>query len=224
MGGTDTTVRWHLDALPHASRRALDFLSEQSWLRRSRWYLAGGTALALQAGHRRSVDLDFFTPQSSFSTAALLERLPPTVWSAGVLKEGTVYGKLLEAKVSFIAYPFFVPREEPVWYGAVRILVPRDIAVMKIIAISQRGTKRDFVDLYWYAMHGEPIIEVLRRVPKQYPTIEHNFQHIVKSLMYFEDAETDAMPVCTFRANWRTIKAYFRREVPKVARELLGLT
>ncbi|MBI4128310.1 MAG: nucleotidyl transferase AbiEii/AbiGii toxin family protein, partial [Parcubacteria group bacterium] len=70
----------------------------------------------------------------------------------------------------------------------------RDIAVMKIIVISQRGRKRDFVDLYWYAQHVEPLGAVLERLPDQYPTVAHDYHHILKSLIYFADAEEDPMP------------------------------
>lgn len=52
--------------------------------------------------------------------------------------------------MSFIAYPYFKPSGDWLHYGTIRMAKPHDIAVMKIIAISQRGRKRDFVDLYWY--------------------------------------------------------------------------
>lgn len=216
-------TKWQTDALPRLTKRALDFLSAEQWLKRSRWYLAGGTALALHAGHRQSQDLDFFSPVSDFATGKLVARFPKDKWKTNIAREATVYGELLGAKVSFIAYPFFVVKETLSQYGAVRVLSPRDIAVMKIIAISQRGRKRDFVDLYWYALYQEPLIEAVRRLPEQYPHIAHNYQHIVKSLMYFADAERDPMPRLFFKADWRTIKAYFKREAPKAAREFLGL-
>lgn len=214
------SIAWHLEALPRPAQKALEFFSKQKWFRSSPWYLAGGTALALQAGHRRSLDLDFFTPKADFSAGKLVQRFNKEIWSTDILREGTVYGRLLEAKVSFIAYPFFIPKVTPHFYGAVRILDPRDIAVMKIIAISQRGKKRDFVDLYWYCNHRESLEDILRRVPKQYPTVEHNYQHILKSLVYFEDADNDELPVLYFKANWKAIKQYFKKEVTRIGRKL----
>lgn len=94
---------------------------------------------------------------------------------------------------------------------------------MKIVAISQRGRKRDFVDLYWYCLNREPLADIIRRAARQYPGQEHNLPHIIKSLVYFADAERDPMPRLFFKADWRTIKTYFQREAPKVAREFLGL-
>lgn len=106
---------------------------------------------------------------------------------------------------------------------AVKILRPKDIAVMKIIAISQRGRKRDFVDLYWHIKNREPLADILLRLPAQYPAVAHDYHHILKSLLYFEDAEEDPMPKLYFQASWKEIKKYFQREVPRITKEFLGL-
>lgn len=209
--------------LPTSTKRALDVLSQQAWLSRTKWYLAGGTALAMHLCHRRSVDLDFFTTQANFSVGALSERLKKLDWTTDIVQEGTLYGRLAGAKVSFIAYPFFVPKEPMERYGAVRVLSPRDIAVMKVIAISQRGRKRDFVDLYWHVTLHEPLIEVLRRLPEQYPSVAHDYHHLLKSLVYFADAEEDKMPHLTQALSWEKVKVYFSREVRVLAEELLSL-
>lgn len=216
-----TLTRWHTDSLPRSTKKALDYLAQNTWLKKSRWYLAGGTALALQAGHRSSVDLDFFTQQKDFAIGKLIRRFPQDIWAADIAREGTIYGRLLEAKISFIAYPFFVPAEPFRFYGAVKILDQRDIAVMKIIAISQRGRKRDFVDLYWYCQHRERLGQIFQRLPEQYPNIAHDYHHIVKSLTYFNDAEPDIMPELYFPASWKEIKKFFQQETIKIAREKL---
>lgn len=78
----------------------------------------------------------------------------------------------------------------------------KDIAVMKIIAISQRGKKRDFFDLYWYIINREPLLAVLQRVKEQYPKTQHNYHHIIKSLTYFEEAQEDPQPQIFFDATW----------------------
>lgn len=215
------TLTWRTEVLPRETQRALAYLKTADWLKQTKWYLAGGTALALQVGHRTSVDLDFFTPQKDFSAGKLIGHFSDELWVTHIIREGTIYGQLHEAKVSFIAYPFFQPREPFQWYGSVRVLDPRDIAVMKIVAISQRGRKRDFVDLYWYCQHRERLGDVLSRLSDQYPTVAHNFHHIIKSLEYFDDAEADIMPELLFSATWTQIKKFFRQEVVKIAREKL---
>ena len=218
-------IPWHTTILPRATEQALEYLAGQSWLKRSGWYLAGGTALALQTGHRSSVDLDFFTRKTDFSSGRLISRfgVGTQTWTTDVIREGTVYGRLGAAKVSFIAYPFFLPKRPYHWYGSVPVLDARDIAVMKIIAISQRGRKRDFVDLYWYCVNREALVDVLLRVSVQYPTVAHDFHHIIKSFTYFIDAEADPMPRIFFSATWPKIKAFFRREAVAAARHFLAV-
>jgi predicted nucleotidyltransferase component of viral defense system len=213
-----------LPRLPANARRAFLTCTKLSIFQGSRWYLAGGTALSLQVGHRQSVDLDFFTPQPRFPETSLERKLLMTNrWRTDFREAGTLYGRLQGAKVSFIAYPFLVPSKQRLICGRLRILLPGDIAVMKIIAISQRGRKRDFVDLFWYCTNREPLREVLSRVRKHYPRKLHNFAHILKSLTYFADAEDDPMPKLFFNTSWKAIMEFFRREVPDLARQLMDL-
>lgn len=107
--------------------------------------------------------------------------------------------------------------------GTIKILLPQDIAVMKIVAISQRGRKRDFVDLYWYCKNREPLDLILKRVEKQYPGQENNFNHILKSLTYFNDAENDPMPELFFKASWIQMKKFFINETVKVGKTFLEI-
>lgn len=222
MERAHTEVNWHTGVLPPAMLYALDFFSHEPWLP-GPWYLAGGTALALQVGHRSSEDLDFFTKQKTFAPNDVVRNLSEQDWTTRSLDEGTIYGEYRGASVSFIAYPFFVPQEPMVEYGHIAMLTPRDIAVMKIVALSQRGKKRDFIDIYWYSINKEPLLDVVRRLPRQYPSVAHDYHHILKAMLYFDDAEEDPMPRIRFDADWETIKQYFKREVPKIAEELLGI-
>jgi len=82
---------------------------------------------------------------------------------------------------------------------------------MKIIAISQRGRKRDFFDLYWMCQNVQSLSEIIPRVHKQY-TVQQNLTHILKSLVYFEDAESDPEPEIYFKTNWSTVKRFFRKK------------
>lgn len=208
---------FHFDILPRKTKKALDFLSAQNWLKDSPWYLAGGTALALQAGNRKSLDLDFFSQEKNFNNDDILrEFFGIKEWSVSVNIKNTVYGELFKAKVSFIAYPFFVPLQKPKWYGSVRILSPLDIAVMKVIAISQRGRKRDFFDLYWCAKNIEPLENIIKRLKKQYPSTVHSYHHILKSMVYFADAESDPNPEIYFDASWKKVKSFFTKEIPLI--------
>lgn len=222
----DSVIKKQLDfnsgILPPKIKKALVFLSEQKWIGKSGWYLAGGTALALQAGHRTSVDLDFFIAEKDFDKSELLNNfLGNSRWRTTLNRKNTIYGELFKAKISFIAYPFFIPKQDFIKYGAIKILHPLDIAVMKIIAISQRGRKRDFFDLYWCAKNIEPLKKTIKRLKVQYPAVAHDYHHILKSLVYFSDAETDPEPEISFKANWKNIKDFFKKEIPIITNKII---
>ena len=220
--GLVSSVVWHYETLPRRTKKALMFLSEEKWFKESEWYLAGGTALALSTGNRKSLDLDFFTQDKNFDEKKLIARfLENKEWQTEVEEKNTIYGELFKAKVSFIAYPFFIPKQEPIWHGSIKVLQPKDIAVMKITAISQRGRKRDFFDLYWCAKNIESLEEIIKRLPAQYPAVAHDYHHILKSLVYFEDAESDPEPEINFDANWKKVKNFFIKEIPIIADKVI---
>lgn len=222
---TKKTEDLFLDCLPASARCAFLYcVNKLDALIHLPWYLAGGTAFTLHVGHRQSLDLDFFLPQSSFDEVSFERELVVTgQWTTSFRQKGTIYGVLANTKVSFIAYPFFKPSQFRIRCGNVYILTISDIAAMKIIAISQRGRKRDFVDLYWYCKNKETLYSVILSAVRQFPGQEDNINHILRSLVYFEDAEQDPMPKIFFKATWKEIKQYFQNEVPRITKEFLGL-
>lgn len=187
------------------------------------WYLAGGTALALQVGHRQSVDLDFFTRRSEFDEKKIEEILSVQgKWITTAISKGTLYGEFFGGKISFISYPFFKPAKPMLTFGNISLLTLPDIAVMKIIAISQRGKKRDFFDVFWLCQNAVSLNDIILNVNRQY-TVRQNLTHILKSLVYFEDAESDPDPVIFFKANWKEIKIFFSKEIPDITKKLIKL-
>ena len=218
-----TSVIWRIDALPADTRKALEYLSKQEWLGSSDLYLAGGTALALKAGHRSSVDLDFFMPHKNFNINTVLEQLSCPEWKTDIEEDGTIYGTLFGAKVSFIGYSFFKPVLPFDFYGKIKVLLPEDIGVMKIVAVSQRGRKRDFIDLFWLCKNTKPLLEFARCLPNQYPSVAHDFHHVIKALVYFADAENDPMPNLNFKTDWQSVKKFFEEETKKIASKLLEI-
>lgn len=224
MDNASQQINWHYETLPDQTKKALDFLSNEKWLAESKWYLAGGTALALQTGNRRSFDLDFFTEEKNFNEKQLISRfIDNKDWQTDIEDTNTIYGQLFKSKISFIAYPFFIPKQNPLWHGSIRVLNKIDIAVMKITAISQRGQKRDFFDLYWCAKNINPLEEIIKLLKIQYPSIAHDYHHILKALVYFEDAESDPDPEIYFDANWKEVKKFFVTEIPIITKKLIEL-
>lgn len=209
-----------LHTLPPETQSAFKKFQGFNYLRNPDWYLAGGTALALQTGHRQSVDLDFFTMQADFDRSVLERQLVQLGgWSTTFQEPGTLYGELDGAKVSFIANVSFSPSAERLQVGAIGLVYPPDIAVMKVIAISQRGKKRDFIDLFWYCMqstYGENLEQVMHRSLRQYASQQEHLIHLLKSLIYFVDAEDDPMPKVNFNVEWETVRHYFEGEVANI--------
>ncbi|RIE07320.1 nucleotidyl transferase AbiEii/AbiGii toxin family protein, partial [Candidatus Cryosericum odellii] len=110
--------------------------------------LAGGTALALQVGHRVSVDFDFFAG-NEFDPVAILRTVQTTSAEVQSLKlePGTAVMIVDGVKVSLFQYPY--PFAEPMeLFNGTKVAGAVDIAGMKLIAIMQGGARRDFVDLY----------------------------------------------------------------------------
>ena len=209
------------DALPKDAVLALKKCSEIDFFSQGNWYLAGGTALALQSGHRRSYDLDFFTENKFFDEKKSEEILSGKgEWVTNAMSKGTIFGTIFKTKISLISYPAFKPAEKMYNLGTVCLLTPPDIAVMKIIAISQRGKKRYFFDLYWICQNVESLYESILKVNKQY-LINQNFTHILKSLVYFEDAETDPDPEIYFKASWKEVKKFFTKEITIIAKKII---
>jgi predicted nucleotidyltransferase component of viral defense system len=178
-------------------------------------YLAGGTACALQIGHRISVDLDFFTPQE-FDAEELVRSLK-NIGEFKLDKQswGTILGEFEKIKFSIFVYkyPVLFPFRSLV---DINILDLRDIAAMKINAISTRGIKRDFIDLYFICQKGISLKETLSFYNRKYRTLASNIVHIQKSLVYFVDAEMTAMPKMLKKVAWEDVKRYFENEVKKL--------
>ena len=180
------------------------------------WTLAGGTALALQLGHRISRDLDFFRPEP-FDPEALLHDLA-ALGRVGVQSraEGTLHLALDGLRVSFLLAqaPLLFPGTP---YRDLVLADPRDIAVMKVIAIGGRGSRKDFVDLFFFLRGGGTLDAVFELLRRRFPRLDYNEYHLLRSLVYFDDAETEPMPRLIRRASWREIKGAIVAEVRRLS-------
>lgn len=212
-----------LNTLPEATKKAFLTCAQNHFFAEGNWYLAGGTALALQTGHRKSVDLDFFTSDKTFDVQKTEEILNTYgAWETTSTSSNTLYGELNGARISLIAYPSFHIAKPLLKVGAISVVDPTDVAAMKIIAISQRGKKRDFFDLYWISLNIQPLFKSIESAQKQY-AVQHNLAHILKSMTYFDDAESDPEPTIFFKASWKEVKDFFEKEIPIIAKNLMGL-
>lgn len=183
-------------------------------------YLAGGTSLALQLGHRVSVDFDFFT-----STEFDQEKL-----SAGLSKIGkftskniaknTLMGKFNSVDFSIFTYnsPLLFPT---ISYKNINLADPKDIGAMKIPAIMTRGLKKDFVDLYFLSKNGVSIDDCLNYFDRKYHQLDNQLYGIIRSLAYFVEAENSDMPPMLEKFSWEEAKKFFEQESIRLAKKYL---
>lgn len=181
----------------------------------NKFYLAGGTALALHLGHRYSKDFDFFS-EREFKVESLLKGLQRRGKCEDIRKAWeTLFLKFDSILCSFIfyKYPLFdSPAKTPWGFSIVSI---REIGAMKIMAIGDRGRLRDFVDLY-FIIRDLGIEKVWRDFETKYAGSGYDSYHFLRALTYFNDAEGDEMPEMISKVSWKAVKKFFEKEVGKI--------
>lgn len=171
--------------------------------------LVGGTALALQIGHRVSIDLDFFTSHEFDSAQLIIELERLGKLEVLVDKPPFLQVRLDDVKLDFLKYPYpFV--QEFIDAEGVRLASVENISVMKLLAIARRGVKKDFVDLY-FILERYSLGELVQLFESKLPNID--MFHILKSLSYFEDADVEADPKMLVKVSWAKIKEEITRKV-----------
>ena len=196
-------------------------LKKLKFLEKYSFYLAGGTALSLQIGHRTSLDFDFYTKESFDSLK--LQRLFEKKFKEVVLlqkAEETLIVKINEVAVSFFQYPY--PLISPLfeYRGFPPLASKEDIAAMKIIAISDRGGRRDFIDIY-FLLKEFSLEQIINFTKKKYPNF--NIYVGLRGLAYFGDAEKPQKRKLYLFHNvsWNGIKKFLISEVKKYQKECL---
>ena len=199
----------NLNILPSSQLDLFELLSNADFI--SDFYLAGGTGLALQIGHRQSIDFDFFIPYD-FDTSQIIQ----SIISLGHFElqneeKNTINGILNHVRISFLGYKYNVINPF-IYHRKIKIAHELDIAAMKLSAISGRGNKKDFIDLY-FILKKYSLDTILRFYEKKYGKGLANDYHLIKSLVYFADAEEQAMPKMIEQIEWERVKADIVKKV-----------
>lgn len=182
-------------------------------------YMAGGSALALHLGHRQSIDFDFFSG-TNFNAAQVqhdLEQLG--TFTADEVGEDTLLGFFNKVKFSLFEYAYPVIGQTVDFMG-VTLVSMEDIAAMKLVAVTDRSTKKDFIDLYVLVQHGYSLEQMFGFYDRKYRTLEVNRLTLLKGLQYFEEAEDTVMPVMLAEIDWEKVKAFFRSEVVRLWKKI----
>jgi hypothetical protein len=164
--------------------------------------LVGGTSLALQIGHRISIDIDLFG-KSEIDEQAFLQILK-NKGDLHVLKKSKniLICSVGGIKVDFVNYQYDM-LEKPIIIDSIRLTSMQDIAAMKINAIAGRGSKKDFIDFY-YLLGYYTLEEMLSFYLKKYPDGSEFMAR--KSLTYFDDADNEETPLIFENISWQVIK------------------
>lgn len=179
--------------------------------------LGGGTGLALVLGHRRSVDFDWFCREPMGDPMLLAREIQGegVALQVAQVAKGTLHGTVEGVRLSLLEFPY-ADLAEPIRIPGrhLAILSLDDIACMKLSAIAQRGSRKDFVDLFALCTEHRPLAELLDLYRRKFDVQE--IGHLLYSLVYFEDAEKERMPKMVWDVEWPEV----RKRVEGWVREL----
>lgn len=203
-----------LETLPRNTADLLSLFNNKRPPFLQNFYLSGGTALSLQIGHRESEDLDFFSEKDFLAHNIETKLKAFGNLSQTELSEDTLNTFLDEVKLQFLFYPY--PLIQPlVKWGKVSLSSVADIACTKLQTISMRGSKKDFIDLY-FLLKKYRLSEILSFSEQKYKNSNYNVPHILKSLVYFVNAEKQPMPKMHKEVSWNQVKRLIAKEVSTI--------
>jgi hypothetical protein len=209
-------TEFHPECLSDRQRRVLHRLGPAASA--AGFYLAGGTAVAIRLGHRRSVDFDWFTASPIADPLALAARFASEVppFAVGGTAPDTLHGEVDSVRCSFLTYryPAIVPHVRWPDYGCDLASI-EDLACMKLAAIAQRGARRDFVDIDALLEAGLDLVALLEAYRVKYAVRDTG--HVLAALAYFDDAEKEPMPDSIVPVRWDELTARVRARIRAAA-------
>jgi len=216
-------VSYYKNAITESCLQSLVLLRDHAFIQD--FYLAGGTALALQIGHRISTDLDWFSATNHLLVSQR-EHIQSVLKSSKNFEniseqDGLLFTRFNDTDTSFI-YQHHPLLETPVAYQGIKLATPTDIGLMKLAAIASRGSRRDFVDIF--CMRDIKSLEKLFELShKKYHDRPRFLAVAVRALTYFEDAEQQPMPKMLTPVAWEDVRIYCEEASRDLAKRLSGL-
>ncbi len=204
-------MKLHIDILDSVRQAILPLFQSFS---DDGFYLAGGTGLALQVGHRDSVDFDFFK-EGDYDTGILAEKLTLLFKEHNFVitqEEKNTLSCVIDKSIqlSFFGYKqtLLQPPIKTVYFNIASI---DDIGCMKLVAITSRSVEKDYVDLY-FILQTKYLSKLLDSCTKKYPTLDSGL--ILKSLVYFDDVLHESIMFKEgHKVSFETIKSFLQKTV-----------
>jgi len=212
----------HWEALTLETRDALQRVSELTFI--DRFYLAGGTGLALHLGHRFSVDLDFFSQASDSvgpdERALLREAFEDPSLIITYDKDTTFVASWRDVGISFFRLQAYPLVQTPIQLDRIPLATVEEIGAMKLAAIIDRGTRKGLVDVY-FILQRVPLTTLFQIASVKYSRVTTFAVSATRALAYFEDAETIPMPRMLDRTSWTKMKRFLERQAMEAGRQHL---
>lgn len=211
----------HWDTITPDMRSIMNAFSKDALS--AEFYLAGGTALALQLGHRLSVDLDYFSPTQS-DIPALTEPLRRALKDYSPILSDSSWGNLVfladNVRVGFYGYGYELVR--PLVDTEVgRLASMEDIGLMKMDALLARASRKDFHDLYAICQQIS-LRELFDLAPRKYPSVRDFEAQVTRHMVYFDRAEQEKPLPLIENVEWETVKDWFRKQAKEIGSSWLG--
>jgi hypothetical protein len=211
----------HWEAIDAPMRELLRAIGQHDFA--SRFYLAGGTALALAIGHRRSRDLDFFSTQDEVGQSTqreILRALPSLSPMVVEQSPGNFVLALHNVLVGFFSYsaPLIAP---PRQLEQIALASLADIGLMKLDALITRGSRKDFYDVYFIA-RAIPLIELFNLSQTKYEWVRDFPLLVLKNMIVFDNADRDSQPELLEQVEWNTVKNFFIAQAKILRRDWFG--
>ncbi|HEY3388582.1 MAG TPA: nucleotidyl transferase AbiEii/AbiGii toxin family protein [Prolixibacteraceae bacterium] len=170
----------------------------------------------MHIGHRISIDIDLFTDKE-FNPTEIRTQLEQKYKLADVVenKAGLIQKNEYPEnssnfiKVDIVKYPYKLINP-PITSEGIRLLSKEDIIPMKLAAIANRGSKKDFYDIY-FLLQEYSLNEMLSFFERKFSN--YNNFYVIKSLTYFEDAEKDLNPKVLGKYTWDEVKQFIQLKV-----------
>ena len=213
----------HWEALTSDTRDLFALLSHLKLT--ARFYLAGGTGLAIHFGHRLSADLDFFCEKTgavnSQERAQLRQALDDPTLNIVFDQDATFVANWHDVGVSFFRLNQY-PLVKPTFIvKGIRLASVEEIGAMKLAAVIDRGTRRDLVDLYFILQHVS-LESIFQVAAKKYARVRTFAASAVRGMAYFEDAEALPMPRMIDKTSWPKMRKFLESRALEAGRQHLG--
>ena len=181
------------------------------------FYLVGGTALALQMGHRISIDFDLFSTKEIPPT--LLDKIK-IIFKEIEIKIIVNHSEQLSVKaggtkIDFVKYKFPLILD-PINFKGIKILSVPEIAAMKAYALNYRGTLKDYIDLYFILKDKYTTLGEIRKIAEKKYKGEFNFRLFLEQTIYLKDIKEEKIHFLKKRVTKEELLEFFQKEIKKV--------